>query len=182
MGVEIGHPQNDSLTTQFCRERVNLLLAILIFRNCIQSASLYYCLQYRVHLQATTNTNIPHPTNKRLHSDTMPLMTKIPDNSWYLDDLLEIVANTDETGATGEEFYDQAFEEGHHICDPKEFELGYDGVHWCLQFTKECFVNTWNKMKTDYWSPTTGNKDEEAEAAAIMAEAAQKSVDSEDTN
>ena len=109
----------------------------------------------------------------------MPLMTKIPDHSWYLDDLLEIVANIDETGATGEEFYDQAFEEGHHFCDPKDFELGYDGIHWCLQFTKECFVNAWNKMKDDYWSETNGNK--EADAAA-MAEATQKSADSEDAN
>jgi len=63
----------------------------------------------------------------------MTLKTEIPLDSEHAEWLLEIVVEcTDEDGPGPEAFYDYKHDEGRNICDPEDFQLGYDGVHWCL--------------------------------------------------
>jgi len=90
----------------------------------------------------------------------MPLFTEIPRDSLHYEELFETVVEcTDEDGWGPEALYDQNYEEGSKICDPKDFQLGYDGVHWCLQYTKEAFVEAWYMIKEEYYGQYDPNDD-----------------------
>jgi len=98
----------------------------------------------------------------------MPLKTEIPLGSVHADWLLEIVVEcTDEDGSGPEAVYDNKFEEGKKICDPKDFELGYDGVHWCLVYTKEAFVDAWYKVKEDWYKRLVAPDSDVSEDAGV---------------
>jgi len=103
----------------------------------------------------------------------MPLKTEIDLNSQHGEELLEIVAVNHTWNPA--EMYEFEYEEASKICDPDDFDLGYDGIHWCLQYTKEAFVEASNKLKAEYYGE--GVDVNIAAAAAPEAKAAAPKAD-----
>ena len=87
------------------------------------------------------------------------LKKSIKRNTLHWEELyLIVLENGLEPGWDPEEFYDQAFEEAHWICEPKHFHKGCDGVHFCLQYTKKAFLRTCKALKKEIFPPVISDE------------------------